>query len=229
MAQVPIARTVVDSVTYARAVIRAWRALYTSPPTQAQVGVLYAQWMVETSGKACWCWNIGNVKASASQVAAGVPWFDLPGTWEIINGKRVVLAEGDPGRRFRAFASLDEAMREHLAFLRGKRYAPSWPHVEAGNPDGFARALKAQGYYTASADDYARIMVAAHKQWMRSDAYDRAMAEIVAASEAETQPDIGAYRAEEPARPVYAMPPTEPICEHCHYPFRACACEPDAA
>jgi hypothetical protein len=47
--------------------------------------------------------------------------------------------------------------------------------------------------------------------------------------EADTQPELDAYRAEEPARTVHAMPSTEPICEHCHYPFRACACAPDAA
>jgi len=136
------------------------------------------------------------VKVTQAQIDAGVPWIDLPATWEIIDDKRVVLGAGDPGRRFRAYASLDSAMTSHLAFLRSKRYAPSWPHVEAGNPDGFARALKKQGYYTASADDYARIMVSAFASWMRSSAFDDAMAEVVVASEAETQPDVEPYQEE---------------------------------
>lgn len=189
--QVPVVRTVCSPKQYAHAFIKAWRGLgYDSYPTQAQCGVLYAQWMVETSGRACWNWNIGNVKVSQSQVDAGVPWLDLPGTWEIIAGKRVVLPEGHPGRRFRAFDSLDDAMREHLAFLRNKRYAPSWPFVEAGDPDGFARAIKTQGYYTASADDYARIMVAAFRQWMQSTAYPDALAEVLDTSDAPTLPEL---------------------------------------
>lgn len=188
--QVSVVRTVPSPRDYARAFIRAWRRLYPTYPTQEQCGVLYAQWMVETGGKHCWNWNIGNVKVTQAQVDAGVSWIDLPGTWEIINGQRVVLTPGDPGRRFRAFATLDEAMCEHLSFLRNKRYAPSWPFVEAGDPDGFARALKKQGYYTASADDYARIMVNAHRLWMRSPAFADALSEVVRAAERPTEPEL---------------------------------------
>lgn len=198
--QVPVLRTVASTKDYARAAINAWRFIYTTFPTKEQVGVLYAQWMVETGGKHCWNWNIGNVKVTQGQVDAGVPWFDLPGTWEIINGQRVTLKEGDPGRRFRAYASLDAGMAEHLAFLRNKRYAPSWPYVERGDPDGFARALKRQGYYTASADDYARIMVAAFKGWMASSAFDEELREAVMLSERETQPDFEPYE-DQPATP----------------------------
>ncbi len=206
--QVPLIRTVSTPRDYARAFIRAWARLYLGEyPTQAQCGVLYAQWMVETGGKHCWNWNIGNVKVTQAQVDAGVPWVDLPGTWEIIHGKRVVLQEGDPGRRFRAFSSLDSAMWDHLGFLRNKRYAPSWPFVEAGDPDGFARALKRQGYYTASADDYARIMVGAHKSFMQSDAFEKALTEVREAAEEETQPEIRLDLLEsEPPAPVVQQP-----------------------
>lgn len=206
MAQVPTIRTVASTKDYARAGVVAWRFLYRgAAPTKGQIGVLYAQWMVETSGKHCWNWNIGNVKVTQAQVDAGVPWFDLPGTWEIIGGKRVVLKEGDPGRRFRAYASLDAGMAEHLAFLRNRRYAPSWPSVEAGDPDGFARALKRQGYYTAPADDYARIMVGAHAQWMRSDAFEKGLEEALEASEADTVPETEPYRAEAEPAIVHAL------------------------
>lgn len=216
MPQSPTIRTVASTKDYARAAIVAWRFLYRGQlPTKEQVGVLYAQWMVETGGKHCWNWNIGNVKVTQAQVDAGVPWFDLPGTWEIIDGRRVVLPEGHPGRRFRAYASLDAGMSEHLAFLRNKRYAPSWPFVEKGDPDGFARALKAQGYYTAPADQYAAIMVGAHKQWMRSDAFEKALAEVVEASEAETQPDLDVYRPELEPTTVTVLPDTVMRCARC--------------
>jgi hypothetical protein len=198
--QVPIKRTVCTPRQYAQAFIKAWHGLgYHEPPTKAQCGVLYAQWMVETGGAACWNWNIGNVKISQSQADAGLPWIDLPGTWEIIAGKRVTLPEGHPGRRFRAFGSLDQAMTEHLAFLRSKRYAPSWPAVEAGDPDAFAWALKNQGYYTAPVESYSRLMREMHAKWMKSPAFDDAAEEMTPdSSEADTLPQ--GYRVEqEPA------------------------------
>jgi hypothetical protein len=196
--QVPIIRTVCSPKVYAAAFIRAWKFLEGSFPTKEQCGVLYAQWMVETSGKDCWNWNIGNKKVSQAQVDAGVPWIDLPGTWEKINGQRVVLKEGDPGRRFRAYASLDAGMAEHLASLKNK-WATSWPAVKTGDTSKFAHALKAgkdgiegtyDDYFTADAEDYARIMGNAFNVWMRSSAFEDALAEVTEASEAETDPEI---------------------------------------
>lgn len=186
MPQVPIQRTPVDSKTYARAVLAACRSLGWEPLDKAAAGVLWAQYMIETGGKACWCWNLGNVKVTQGQVAAGASWFDLPGTWEIINGKRVVLPEGDPGRRFRAYESLSDGMVEHLLFLRNKRYQRAWPAVLAGDCKAFARLLKAAGYFTASAEDYAAGMLWHHRQWMASMAYDAAATEVRAVQEAET-------------------------------------------
>lgn len=187
--QVPVQRTVCTPRDYARAFIRAWRELYEGAyPSQEQVGVLYAQWMVETGGSACWNWNIGNVKVTSAQVLAGVPWIDLPGTWEILGGKKVILQAGDPGRRFRAFENLDVSMPEHLRFLRGKRYASSWPFVEQGDPTGFAFALKKQGYYTASVEAYAAGMSAHFRIWLQSAAYDDALRLVQDEDEEPTQP-----------------------------------------
>jgi len=226
MAQVPTIRTVCSTRDYAHAAIVAWRFIYKGAlPTKEQVGVLYAQWIAETGGRHCYCWNIGNVKVAPAQVNAGVPWFDLPGTWEIINGQRVVLKEGDPGRRFRAYASLDAAMAEHMALLKEKRFKSAWPSVENGDPHGFAHALKAgpdgkQGtwddYFTGSVDQYAANMVAAHKQWMRSDAFEKSLEDVVAASEAETQPDLDVYVSEGPIATVTVLPDTLMPCARCH-------------
>ncbi len=191
--QVPVIRTVISTREYARAAIAAWRFLCREFPTKEQIGVLYAQWIVETGGKHCWNWNLGNVKVTQRQVDAGVPWFDLPGTWEIIDGKKVVLSEGDPGRRFRAYASLESGMAEHMAFLRNRRYLLSWPYVESGDPDGFARALKRQGYYTASADDYARLMLGAYKAWLSSSAFDDELDAAVRAAEADTLRELPVF------------------------------------
>lgn len=200
--QVPILRTVCTPREYARAFIVAWRALYEgADPKKEQAGVLYAQWMVETGAAAFWNWNIGNVKVTQSQVDAGVTWIDLPGTWEMIDGKRVVLPENDPGRRFQAFTGLDVAMPAHLAFLRGRRYGPSWPYVEAGDPSGFAYALKKQGYYTASADAYAGTMVGHHRRWMATTSFEDAL-QILADDEEPTNPGFA---------PVYVLPDPVPL------------------
>jgi hypothetical protein len=185
MPQVTIKRTPIGMGEYARAVLRAWRDVFGDTPMKASAAVLWSQYMIETGGKACWNFNIGNVKVSAGQVAAGVDWIDLPGTWEVVNGKRVVLAEGDIGRRFRAFTSLDEAMGEHLGFLRNKRYRHAWPGVELGDYDTFARRLKAAGYYTAPAEDYAKGMAGHYRNFMASQAWEQLLA-----SEAPTQPQL---------------------------------------
>lgn len=186
MPQVTIKRTPVPMNEYALAVLRGWRSAFDgSTPMKASVGVLWAQYMIETGGAACWNYNIGNVKVSAGQVEAGVDWIDMPGTWEVVDGKRVVLPEGHVGRRFRAFESLDEAMTEHLAFLRNRRYRHAWPGVELGDFDMFARRLKAAGYYTAPADDYAKGMAGHYRRWMASQLWEQ-----ILASEAPTEREL---------------------------------------
>lgn len=179
--QVPLARTVIDAPTYARAVLAAAAALGWPQPSKAAVGVLYAQFMVETGGRSCWLWNIGNVKVTQGQIDAGVPWFDLPGTWEIVRGKKEILPEGHPGRRFRAYGSLSEAMPAHLRLLRERKYASAWRFVEAGDPVGMAHALKAgpdriegtrDDYFTGNVEQYAAGMLAHFRAFMRWDVYE---------------------------------------------------------
>lgn len=220
--QVPRVQTVCTPKVYAGAFIKAWRLLEGSLPTKAQCGVLYAQWMVETSGRACWNWNIGNKKVTQSMIDAGVPWIDLPGTFEYVKGKRVILPDGDPGRRFRAYESLDHGMAEHLEALK-KKWTTCWPFVRAGDTDGFAHALKAgkdgiegtwDDYFTAPVEDkidpktgqrypgYARIMREAFAAWLRMNAFDEAMADIVKASEAPTQPELENPPSSEPGGPA---------------------------
>jgi hypothetical protein len=199
--QMPLLRTVVSMRGYAHAAIVAWRFMHRGfSPKKEQIGVLYAQWIIETGAKDCWNWNIGNKKVTQAQVNAGIPWIDLPGTWEMINGKKVVLEDGDPGRRFRAYASLEAGMSEHLDALRHK-WTSCWPHVLNGDTHGFAHALKAgkdgiegtwDDYFTGSVDTYANVMASAHKSWMSSSAFDDALEEVERASEAETQPEMPA-------------------------------------
>ena len=159
----PTVRTKFSIQDYAAAVRAADPTL-----TRAQAGILWAQYALETGrGSACWNSNIGNVKVTPAQVAAGTPYFMLPGTWEIINGKKEIFQPPHPQTWFRHFDSLAEAMTHHITFLRDKRYKKAWPSVLSGNPEEFAYALKKLGYYTGSEADYARLMRHFHNEWMR--------------------------------------------------------------
>jgi hypothetical protein len=186
-------RTPVTMPTYARAVVGAWPLVETAPPTREAVGVLWAQYSIETGGAACWNWNIGNVKA-----VEGQDYHCLAGTWEGVTPAeaRTLIASGQatadpspnhakavaprvsvlfqpphPATRFRAFSSLDEAMRHHLVLLAQKRYRHAWPAVLAGDVVAFARSLKAHGYFTASAEAYAAGMAPAFAAFCKSGAF----------------------------------------------------------
>lgn len=197
-------QTVIDMKTYSRAVVTAWRALLGSDPTKAQAGVLWAQYGIETgAGPWCWNWNIGNVKHVAGD---GHDYVMLADVIEYVRGQKVTFQPPNPATWFRAFASLDEAMVEHLKFLRGRRYRVAWPAVEAGDCDAFAELLKgdpnttADDYYTAPVAAYAAGMRWHYGRWMRSNAFEEALAELA-------EPSIVTPDQLEPeAAIVYAIP-----------------------
>lgn len=177
-------RTTATLRDYARALLVAW-----PEASKASAGVLWAQYALETGrGAACWNWNIGNVKHVAGD---GHDYVMLPSTWEIVGGKRVTFQPPDPQTWFRAYGSLDDAMVEHVAFLR-RKYAPAWNAVESGEPERFASLLKAHGYYTGSEADYRRALSSLHAEWMLQTAYDNAAAAL-----APTEPVPGAPIVEE--------------------------------
>lgn len=146
----PVERTTFSVSDYAAAAREADPTL-----SREAVGVLWAQYALETGrGSACWNHNIGNVKVTRRQAEAGVPFFMLPGTWEIEHGRRVVYQPPHEQTWFRWFASLSEAMRHHLSFLAA-RYGEAWEALRSGDPTAFASALKKRGYYTGSETTYA--------------------------------------------------------------------------
>lgn len=218
-------RTLVTMPEYTRACVAAWPSVEPSAVTAGALSVLWAQYMIETGGRACWSWNIGNVKA-----VPGQPYQCLVGTWEGVTREaaRVLIMRGQatedtnpahrravgPGRvavvfqpphpatRFRAFGDLSEAMRDHLQLLARRRYRTAWPHVLAGNVDAFARELHARGYYTATPAAYAAGMRPHARAFLASGAF---------ASEAPTMPSLPEAPASRPALIeggiVHAFPP----------------------
>lgn len=215
----PVKRTAITMPDYVRAAVRGWKTLFDTIPLEQSVAVLWAQYMVETGGRACWNYNLGNVKHVKGD---GHNYQMLNGVWEgvtpsaakqlIASGQAVADANQDhakavgskkvsvvfqpphPATWFRAFASLDEGMLEHLQFL-SKKFAPAWAAVVAGDPVAFANRLSDMHYFTASAKAYVVAMKGPFDALVASAAYEAlvedseimgvsiAMAEDVDASE----------------------------------------------
>jgi peptidoglycan hydrolase-like protein with peptidoglycan-binding domain len=159
-----------------------WGAL-----TENGARTLTAQFMAETGGgKYCFNWNLGNVKAGASQ-----PHMYLRNVWEcgsaaeaqaqVAKGNGLArIATADeikkhgwkcpdvvmvfdpphPTSRFRAYASLEDGAQlwlDHHELIAGKN--PTYvTALNAGDIGAVARALKQARYYTAAEADYARAM-----------------------------------------------------------------------
>lgn len=204
----PVKRTAMTMADYVRAVVRNWPA--SGVPLEKSVAVLWAQYMIETGGSACWNWNIGNVKHVKGD---GHDYHMLNGVWEgvspvgakqlIDSGQAVVdtstvhakavgagrvsviFSPPHPATWFRAFKTLDEGMREHLQFL-SKRFAKSWPAVLEGDFVSFANLLRSQGYFTASAEAYANGMRAPFNALVASSTYEELLVTLEEKPETQT-------------------------------------------
>ena len=192
-------RTTPTLAEYVGAVVRAWPSVETEPCSAAACAVLWAQYMTETGGKACWNFSLGNAKRVPGD---GHDYHMLRGVWEglpaaeaarlVASGQAryddneahkravaprtaIVFEPPHPATHFRAFASLDEAMLEHLALLR-RRFSRGWPGVLAGDVVAFARGLHAQRYFTASPEAYAAGMRAPFERALKSGAFEAAIA-----------------------------------------------------
>lgn len=205
----PVKRTAVTMADYVRAVVRSWPRVGADVPLETSIGVLYAQYMIETGGASCWNYNLGNVKHVKGD---GFDYHMLNGVWEgespaaaaqlIASGQAVADASANhakavgagrtsvifvpphPATWFRAFSSLDEGMAAHLQIL-ARRFAKAWPALLAGDFVAFAHALHDQGYFTASPDAYANGMRGPFNALVASSTYEELVASI--GTEPETQ------------------------------------------
>lgn len=127
--------------------------------------VLLSQWALETGGgRACHCWNLGNVKHVKGD---GRTWT-MFGCTEVLSGRVVRFEPPDPQTWFRAFATIDDGATDYVEILKG-RFAAAWPAVEAGDVAAFGHALKLQRYYTADEHAYIALLQREH------DALDKAI------------------------------------------------------
>lgn len=203
----PVVVTTPTMPDYMRACLRAWFGLFGVIPLEQSIGVLFAQYMIETGGHSCFGWNLGNVKHVTGD---GYDYQMLHGVWEgepPITADNLIaagLAARDPSENhakavgpskvsvvfqpphpatwFRAFATLDDGMRAHLRLL-STRFAHAWPAVIAGDVAAFAKSLHDQGYFTASPDTYAAGMRAPFASLVASSTYEDMIATMHAEPE----------------------------------------------
>lgn len=171
----PTIKTQFTIFEFTKSLIDVWLKTYNVIPAKEQLGVIIAQWQLETgSGKHCYNYNIGNVKA-VDKPNEIVEYCVLNNVWEIINGKRIILSPNDPGSWFRSFPTLADGVAHHFNFLKNNRYKHAWTAVESGNPAAFAHLLKIAGYYTASEADYIKLMNSFFNSYMKSNDYENAV------------------------------------------------------
>lgn len=143
----------------------AFEAVTGLTPSRDSLALLTAQSALETGRwKSIHCFNLGNIKASESYEG----YYCLFRCNEVINGKVEWFDPPHPQCRFRAFKSLEDGAKDHLQFLAGRtRYATSWSMLLRGDPEGFVRALKAAGYFTANEQSYKAAVVSLFREYSK--------------------------------------------------------------
>ena len=109
---------------------------------------LESGWGSEVSGNALF-----GIKADAAWKAAGGA-IVLQDTTEVVGGKRILYkaAQHPELCSFRAYATPEEAFRDHAAFLRrNPRYDPCFAHARS-DVEGWAASLDICGYSTDHTD-----------------------------------------------------------------------------
>lgn len=130
----------------ADALSRAWQDVLGEPPPPGSVGVLWAQWALETGrGQSMIGHNFGNIKGAG------------PGGRSTVMATREGYGATEHGvrARFRAYDSVDEGARDYVRTL-ARRFPGAIDAARQGNAAGFVDALQRGHYFTADPAAYRR-------------------------------------------------------------------------
>jgi hypothetical protein len=160
--------------------VKGWHEQFNELPSKESVGVLFAQWSLETGqGGSCWNSNFGNVKCNVASADSSVKFCYLSNVWETNkDGEKVYYQPPSIQCAFRAFDSLEDGMAFYLGFIKNGRYASAWTAVELGSPEAFAHLLKVKGYYTAPEADYTKAMSYYFKIYMKDTTFEKVVATL---------------------------------------------------
>jgi hypothetical protein len=112
-------------------------------------------------GAAVWCSNLGNIGVGRDELRWRGDWFALTAE-EVLGGKRVLITQP-----LRAHSCATAGAADYWAFLSQERFAEVLEAFDRGDVESAAHELKAQRYYTAAAEDYARGMIAWAREYGR--------------------------------------------------------------
>ncbi|MBX3258184.1 MAG: glucosaminidase domain-containing protein [Labilithrix sp.] len=141
-------RTSVTRADLRGAIGRAHQRLTGRAPSAEMLDVLTAHASLETgSGAKMYNYNFGGIKGAGPNGETA-----RCRTKEVIDGREVEIRDG-----FRAYRSLDEGALDYVRLMRD-RFGGAVARAEAGDVDGFARALKQARYYTADESKYASAL-----------------------------------------------------------------------
>lgn len=167
-------KTPATPLDVSRAYFVALRSLTGKEPTAKAVAVLHAHCALETGNMAsCWNHNVGNIKAGEkyegfytcirlNELLNGVyVWFSPEGREEPKGNvvKTHDVPPGHPQTRMRAYASLARGIEDKIRFLSAPHWKAAFDFALRGDPNGYVRAIRALGYFTAQLDPYERAVV----------------------------------------------------------------------
>lgn len=141
-------RTALDPAEIRGSIERGYAAVMGREADPVVVDVLVAQVATETGyGAKMVGYNFGGIKGTSPEGKTAVCT-----TREVIGGREVVLKDS-----FRAYDSADSGAVDYVRLLE-RRFPEALEAAAKGDVEGFARALKAKGYFTADEGAYARAM-----------------------------------------------------------------------
>jgi flagellar protein FlgJ len=134
----------------AAAISNAYRGVVGAPPSKATLAILVSQWSLETGGgRAMMDYNFGGIKGrSPSGHSVSYPTTEGSGD----TARSVVDS-------FRAYGSANEGAVDYVRLLHD-HFPSALCQARAGNPVGFAHALKSGGYFTGSEKAYSAAISA---------------------------------------------------------------------
>jgi flagellum-specific peptidoglycan hydrolase FlgJ len=181
----PAKRTPVTPEQVFLALATAWQLLTGSAPDRKIIHILHAQSALETGHwKSIMNFNLGGAKKHGDNdwcffttterfrddVAKRYLDSSKPGEVAIVKqGDGFTTLRFSGKQQMNCFASwetLDEAARDHLALLF-RRFPKAVDAAKKGDATGYVRELKRGGYFTASEEEYAKIVNSIAKSYTK--------------------------------------------------------------
>lgn len=145
-ARVEPMRTPISGTQAAEAIAKAYRRVMGEEPSKETLAILTSHWSLETAqGTKMYNFNFAGIKGTSPEGMTAVLK-----TREGYGETEVHIKSG-----FRAYGSTEAGAVDYVSLL-ARRYGSAVQAAKAGDPTGFAMALKDRGYYTGNEQLYSR-------------------------------------------------------------------------